>query len=77
MGAIRIPTEPRMLFTPTGFYCTYCDRYFYPNLDRSGLPDLPVRWTGEHSAEGQEDCPLRHKFFEIGIADVYPEARKV
>lgn len=77
MSIIRVPTDPKMLFTPSGFYCTYCDYYFYADLDRSGLPDLPVRWSGQHGAEGRDDCPLRLKSFEIDVTDVYPESRKV
>jgi hypothetical protein len=60
---------PKMLWTPTGFYCTYCDYYFYPELDRSGLPDSPVKWIAHHQAAGSRientDCPLKGKMFEI------------
>ena len=68
---IRVPTLPKMLYTPTGFYCTSCDYYFMPELDRSGLPDCPVRWLGIHKVErsglgepvGEYSC--RIKFFDI------------
>ena len=78
---IQIAVMPKVLFTPSGFYCSYCDYYFYPELDRSGLPDLPVRWIAIHKIDGPSvrrlDCPLEGKMFEIDVTEVYPEAREV
>jgi hypothetical protein len=80
---IRTAIMPRMLWTPNGFYCTYCDYYFHPELDRSGLPDSPVKWIalhGSHRDTGRDataNCPLAGKMFEINIVQVYPEAREV
>lgn len=70
---------PKVLFVPAnGFYCTYCDYYFYPELDRSGLPDSPVCWIAEHTKVAHcLDCPLTGKMFEIDITQVFPEAREV
>jgi len=79
----QIATMPKMLYTPTGFYCTYCDYYFFPELDRSGLPDSPVKWISLHSdgkdtrREATATCPLAGKMFEIDITQVYPEAKEV
>lgn len=72
-------TEPNMLFTPTGFYCTRCDYYFHPELDRSRLPDNPVKWrTQHHKVESFPfECPLVGKWFEIDVTEVFPEARKI
>lgn len=73
----------KMLWTPTGFYCTYCDYYFFPELDRSGLPDRPVQWVGLHDLAKSSperpptDCPLEGKMFEIDITKVFPEAKEV
>jgi hypothetical protein len=79
---IRVPTLPKMLYTPTGFYCTSCDYYFTPELDRSGLPDCPVRWLGIHKKVERLnsppcDCPLEGKMFEIDVTRVFPEAKEV
>ena len=78
---IRVPTLPKMLYTPTGFYCTSCDYYFMSELDRSGLPDCPVRWLGIHKVERPNsppcDCPLEGKMFEIDVTQVFPEAKEV
>jgi hypothetical protein len=76
----QVSTMPKMLFSPgQGFYCTYCDYYFYPELDRSGLPDLPVKWIACHSdtSRPHSDCPFEGKMFEIDITEVLPEAREV
>jgi hypothetical protein len=79
----QIATMPKMLWTPTGFYCTYCDYYFFPELDRSGLPDSPVKWVGLHGdeqdthREATATCPLVGKMFEIDITQVFPEAGEV
>jgi hypothetical protein len=52
-----------------------------PELDRSGLPDFPVRWRAIHKVERpnsfQCDCPLEGKMFEIDITEVFPEAKEV
>jgi hypothetical protein len=82
-----MPT-PTMLYTPTGFYCTYCDFYFFPELDRSGLPDRKVRWIALHidagklnpmaeSSDSRSVCPLIGKMFEIDVTEVFPAAREV
>ena len=72
---------PKVLYTPTGFYCTACDYYFHTELDRSGLPDLPVRWLAVHKVDRPNsppcDCPLEGKMFEIDVTQVFPEAREV
>jgi hypothetical protein len=70
---------PKMLFNFShGFYCTYCDRYFHPELDRSGLPDFPVRWMGMHTKiDNPANCPFEGKMFEMDITKVLPEAREV
>ena len=76
---------PKMIFIPNnGFYCTYCDYYFHPELDRSGLPDSPVRWMAHHQKvdyggrqKGPSDCPFEGKMFEIDITECFPEAREV
>ena len=75
---------PKMLFDPSaGFYCTYCDYYFQSELDRSGLPDSPVRWIAWHkanrggTADPPLDCPFEGKMFEIDVTEVLPEAREV
>ena len=72
---------PRMLYTPTGFYCSACDYYFETVLDRSGLPDSPVRWMAIHKVDRPNspacDCPLEGKMFEIDVTEVFPEAREV
>lgn len=64
-----------------GFYCMYCDYYFHSELDRSGVPDAPVRWTAYHHKIEREtaplNCPFVGKTFEIGVAEVLPEAREV
>ena len=76
----QIATMPKMLYTPTGFYCTYCDYYFFPELDRSGLPDLPVKWIGLHGETNPlhpQDCPLKGKMYEIDVTQVFPEAKEV
>lgn len=72
-------TMPKMIYMPNGFYCTFCDYYFYPELDRSGLPDFPVKWIGHHHDDGHPhpNCPLEGKMFEIDITQVFPEAKKV
>ena len=76
----QVATMPKMLFDAGhGFYCTYCDYYFFPELDRSGLPDLPVKWIAWHKDTGRPhpDCPFEGKMFEINITQVLPEAREV
>ena len=79
----QVAVMPKMLWTPTGFYCSYCDYYFFPELGRSGLPDRPVQWIGLHDMANaapnrpSTDCPLEGKMFEIDITEVFPEARKV
>lgn len=71
--------KPKILYTPTGFYCTRCDYYFHPELDRSRLPDWPVRWRAlHHKVEHFPfDCPLVGKVFEIDVTQIFPEAREV
>ena len=75
----EVVATPKMLWTPSGFYCTHCDYYFNPVLDRSGLPNAPVRWTGVH--DKVELCPfpcsLEGSSFEIDITEVFPAAREV
>ena len=79
----KVVAMPKMLWTSNGFYCTYCDYYFFPKLDRSGLPDLPVKWIGLHSGQQETrrdvtaNCPLVGKTFEIDVTQVYTEAVEV
>ena len=78
-----IAAMPKMLWTPTGFYCTYCDYYFFPELDRSGLPDRPVQWIGLHDMASACpsrmpcDCTLEGKMYESSVTEVFPAAREV
>jgi hypothetical protein len=84
---ISVAIMPKMLYiSGNGFYCTYCDYYFYPELDRSGLPDSPIKWIAHHGKverlfpenySNTADCPLVGKMFEIDVTKVYPEAREV
>ena len=76
----QVAVMPKMLFAlGIGFYCTYCDYYFIAELDRSGLPDAPVRWIGHHTKieNGPGNCPLEGKMFEVDVTEVYPSTRKV
>jgi hypothetical protein len=65
----------------TGFYCMYCDYYFHPELNRSGVPEKPIHWTAFHHkvecASAPPNCPFVGKTFEIDVAEVFPEAREV
>ena len=72
-------TDPKMLFTQNGFYCSRCDYYFNPELDRSGLPDRQIRWSTVHRKVERFpfDCPLVGRKFEIGVMEFFPAAREV